>query len=157
MLALVRFAPQDKVLDLGCGYGLVGIYAARIIPPERVTLLDNDPLAIATAGRNLAINGIAGARLVLSDGFRGLTEAGFTQILCNPPYHADFSVPKHFIEKSFNRLTLGGTLWMVTRRDTWYRNKLRAIFGGVRTHVVKPYFVFEATRTALNYANRPQS
>ncbi len=126
------------MLDLGCGYGAVGIYAAKIVRPDRVTLLDKDPRAIEIATLNLKANGVAGAKTVLSDGFRDFSETGFTKILCNPPYHTDFSVPKHFIEKGFNRLALGGTMWMVTRRGTWYRNKLRAIFGNARTHAVDP-------------------
>ena len=154
MLALVDFRPGDKVLDLGCGYGVVGIYAAKITRPDLVTLVDNDPLAIEIATRNLIANGVGDAKAILSEGFRDLTETNFTRILCNPPYHTDFSVPKHFIEKGFNRLALGGQLWMVTKRDAWYRNKLRAIFGGVRVHVAGSYFVFEATKTSNTYASR---
>ena len=122
--------------------------------PDLDTLVDNDPLAIEIATRNLIANGVGDAKAILSEGFRDLTETNFTRILCNPPYHTDFSVPKHFIEKGFNRLALGGQLWMVTKRDAWYRNKLRAIFGGVRVHVAGSYFVFEATKTSNTYASR---
>jgi 16S rRNA (guanine1207-N2)-methyltransferase len=154
MLKQVQFAPDDKVLDLGCGYGAIGVVVAKLIGPEKVFLLDNDPLAIAYAAKNLELNGVDGARCVLSDGFRNLSEAGFTKILCNPPYHTDFSVAKHMIEKGFNRLAIGGALWMVTKRDTWYRNKLGGVFGGVRLQPVDGYFVFEAIKKSATYANR---
>lgn len=153
MLACVRFAPDDKVLDLGCGYGLVGVVAAKLVGAERVYLIDNDPIAVERAGTNARLNGVAGVRVALSDGFRNFDETGFSQILCNPPYHADFAVPKHFIHKGFNRLKLDGTLWMVTQRHTWYRNKLRSIFGNVREHTIAPYIVFEAVKKSLTYAN----
>jgi 16S rRNA (guanine1207-N2)-methyltransferase len=156
MLKQVRFASDDKVLDLGCGYGVVGVAAAKLIGPEKVFLLDNDPLAVACAARNLELNGMAAANCVLSDGFRGFSETGFTKILCNPPYHADFSVAKHMIEKGFNRLIVGGTLWMVTKRDAWYRNKLSGLFGGVRVHPMDGYFVFEAIKKSATYAKRKQ-
>jgi 16S rRNA (guanine1207-N2)-methyltransferase len=152
MLACARFEPGDKVLDLGCGYGLVGVFAAKRIGPDNVYLLDNNPEAIRVATCNLVLNGVSGAKLVQSDGFRNLDAIGFTKILCNPPYHADFAVPKHFIEKGFNRLALGGTLWMVTKREAWYRNKLIAVFGGVRTHNLDGYFVFEAIKKSSHYA-----
>jgi 16S rRNA (guanine1207-N2)-methyltransferase len=153
MLSCVEFSGYDKVLDLGCGYGAVGVYAAKIARPEQVYLLDNDPEATAVAARNLVLNDVAEASVALSDGFRDFGETGFTKILCNAPYHVDFSVPKHFIEKGFNRLVLGGTLWMVTKRDAWYRQKFRSIFGGVRVHAVDGYFVFEATRRTQAYAS----
>lgn len=152
MLSLITFEPHDKVLDLGCGYGLVGILAAHHVPPARVVMVDNDPVAVAVARRNADANGVPGVTVSLSDGFRGTQDAGFTKIISNPPYHADFSVPKHFIEKGFNRLVLGGTMWMVTKRREWYRNKLIAIFGGCIVHELGGYYVFEATRLRSNYA-----
>ena len=152
MLSCVRFAADDKVLDLGCGYGVVGVFAAKLIPPERVYLLDSDPIAVEYASSNARLNSVASATVVRSDGFRDFGEAGLTKILCNPPYHVDFSVPKHFIHKGFNRLELGGTMWMVTQREVWYRNKLRAIFGSVESHIMGSYFVFEATKRSLSYA-----
>jgi len=153
MLSCVRFQADDKVLDLGCGYGVVGLFAAKHIGEQKVWLLDNNPVAIEYASRNARLNAIGDVSIVLSDGFSQFRETGFTKILCNPPYHADFSVPKHFIHKGFNRLEVGGSLWMVTKRDVWYRNKLHAIFGSVRTHAVGDYHVFEATKQALHYAN----
>jgi len=132
LLASVRFGTEDQVLDLGCGYGTMGIYAAKLLGAERVHMIDNDPAAVRCAEHNARLNGLAGIHVQVSDGFRDFHATGFTKILCNPPYHTDFSVAKHFIEKGFNRLVVGGALWMVTKRDTWYRNKLSAVFGGAR-------------------------
>ncbi len=154
MLSLIQFDPGDKVLDLGCGYGLVGILAAHHMPPAHVIMLDNDPVAVAVARRNADTNGVSGVTVELSDGFRNTRGTGFTKIISNPPYHVDFSVPKHFIEKGFNRLVLGGTMWMVTRRRDWYRNKLTTIFGGCRVHEIGDYFVFEAVKRRAKYARR---
>jgi 16S rRNA (guanine1207-N2)-methyltransferase len=114
-------------------------------------LLDNDPAAVDIARANCALNGVPGVNLILSEGFRDSKESGFTKIIANPPYHVDFSVPKHFIEKGFNRLALGGSMWLVTRRLAWYRNKLKALFGGSRIHEVDGYYVFKAVKTASQY------
>jgi 16S rRNA (guanine1207-N2)-methyltransferase len=153
MLSCISFDPNDKVLDLGCGYGLIGIYAAKVIGAERVWMVDNDQTAVEYAAKNLAVNGVQGVNIVLSDGFRGLREANFTRIVCNPPYHVDFSVPKHFIEKGFNRLVMGGTMYFVTKRKTWYFNKLRSVFGAARVRELDSYFVFEAVKKSFTYAS----
>ena len=154
MLSCVEFAPGMRVLDLGCGSGLVGILAAKLCGAENVVMCDIDPLAVEIATRNAARNGVGGVKAVVSDGLSALEDTGFDLILSNPPYQSDFSVAKGFIEKGFNRLKLGGRLVMVTKRRDWYRNKLTAIFGGVRVREVDGYFVFEAQRRNARYANR---
>ena len=153
MLSAVDLAPGMKVLDLGCGCGLVGLLAAKQCGEANVVLCDVDPLAVEIARKNAVRNGVGGVKIVLSDGFRALDEAGFDLILSNPPYQSDFSVAKHFIEKGFNRLKPGGRMVMVTKRRDWYRNKLAAIFGGVKVREVDGYFVFEAQRRSASYAN----
>jgi 16S rRNA (guanine1207-N2)-methyltransferase len=152
MLRHVTIEPGDKVLDLGCGYGLVGVFAAHRTDPKNVWMVDVDPEAVGFAQRNLRLNGVEGATALVSDGFDGLGEAGFTKILCNPPYHVDFSVPKRLIKKGFNRLVMGGQMILVVKRDAWYRNKLQAIFGNVRAHRDDDYIVFQAIKTATQYA-----
>ena len=154
MLSTIEFQPADKVLDLGCGYGVVGILAAKLIGSGRVLMLDNDPLAVEYAKANAALNGVAGIQVVKSEGLADLKESGFTRIICHPPYHVDFSVPKAFIEKGFNRLAMGGRLYMVTKRLDWYKNKIAAIFGGVVVQEIDGYFVFMAERRSLRYASK---
>src|SRR5882724_8616823 len=104
MLSCTTFSPGDKILDLGCGYGLVGIFAAKVLGPECVFMVDNDPEAIRCASENLVINNVEGATVQVSDGLEQLEQAEFDAIRCNPPYHADFSTARRFIEKGFNRL-----------------------------------------------------
>lgn len=154
LLSLVKFDNTDKVLDLGCGYGVMGIFAAKLLSPPQVHMIDDDPQAIRLAAENAALNGVAGVHITLSDGFKALRETGFSKILCNPPYHADFSVAKHFIEKGFNQLAIGGELWMVTKREKWYRNKLTSVFGGVRIVAAQSYFIFQSIKRQNAYANR---
>jgi 16S rRNA (guanine1207-N2)-methyltransferase len=153
LLERVELGDGDRLLDLGCGYGLVGCWAAAVIGPQNVWLLDNDPAAVACARRNLHLNGLDGAAVVLSDGFSGLGETGFSTIVCHPPYHSDFAVAKSFIEKGFNRLAIGGALFMVTRRLDWYRNRLTAIFGGVQVRETAGYFTFRAEKRSARYAS----
>lgn len=152
MLSVVECDDSDKVLDLGCGYGIVGVFLAKVIGPTNVVMTDIDERAIELSRENIALNDVQGIRLYQSDGFKNISENDFTVILSNPPYHTDFSVPKEFIQKGFNRLTIGGKMYMVTKRKDWYKNKLISIFGGVKIWEIDGYFVFMAIKKDISYA-----
>jgi 16S rRNA (guanine1207-N2)-methyltransferase len=157
MLSTVEFKHDDKVLDLGCGYGLVGILSAKIVGAANVVMSDIDDKAVRLAGENIALNDVEEVRLYQSDGFKNISEKAFTLILSNPPYHVDFSVPKEFIEKGFNRLAIGGKMYMVTKRKDWYKNKLISIFGGVKTTEINGYYVFMAEKKTTTYSSKKKS
>ena len=146
MLSIIDFLPYDKVLDLGCGYGVVGILAGKLIGEENVIMCDISEQAIKYANINLHINHVPNIKIKLSDGYKNIEENDFTLILSNPPYHVDFSVPKHFIEVGFKKLVMGGKLVMVTKRLDWYKNKLISVFGGVKIHKINGYYVFVAEK-----------
>lgn len=146
MLEQVSFKENDLVLDLGCGYGFVGILAAESTSAENVTMVDNSEKAIELAKRNAKANGKEKIEVFLSDGLDNVQKSQFNWILSNPPYHVDFSVPKKFIHQSYKKLTLGGKLVMVTKRKDWYKNKLISIFGGVSITEKNGYYVFVAEK-----------
>ena len=155
MLSYVEFKETDKVLDLGCGYGVVGILAAKFMNPKNVYLIDNCKVALKYATKNAMHNNVDDVNIIFSDSFKNLNESGFSLILCNPPYHTDFSVPKNFIVKGFNRLLVGGKFYMVTKRLNWYRNKFISIFGGVKVYEKDSYYIFEAEKRSSRY--KPKS
>lgn len=146
MLSCVDFSQDDRVLDLGCGYGAVGITAAKIIGEKNVLMCDVSETAVQYSRMNAVLNQVSGIDIRLSNGFEAIPKSDFSLILSNPPYHTDFSVAKHFIETGFKRLTVGGRMVMVTKRLTWYKNKLTSIFGGVKVFSVNDYYVFIAEK-----------
>lgn len=152
MLSVVDFSDTDKVLDLGCGYGVVGILAAKLIGSDKVVMVDNDSTAVQCTCHNLELNGVSGVKVFQSNGFENFDESGFTLILCNPPYHEDFAVAKNFVHKGFNRLVIGGRIYMVTKRRKWYENKLRGIFGGVKVQEINGYNVFMSIKKSYTWA-----
>ena len=152
MLSQVEFREGQKVLDLGCGYGAVGVTAAKLVGAANVFMVDSDPEAVTYSRKNAQKNNVEAVHIIQSDGIETLTESEFDLILCNPPYHADFSVPRRFIEKGFNRLRIGGKLLLVTKRKEWYKNKLISIFGGVRIHDIHGYCLFEAEKRQRDYS-----
>lgn len=146
MLSQVEFTKEDKVLDLGCGYGVVGILASKLIGCENVVMCDISTKAVETSKQNGLLNELHGLNVIVSDGLDSIEDTGFTKILSNPPYHVDFSVPKNFIEKGYRKLAMGGTMYMVTKRLDWYKNKLTSVFGGVRVLEINGYYVFIAQK-----------
>ena len=152
MLSKVEFLPGQRVMDLGCGWGLVGVTAAKICGAENVCMSDIDENAVNTARRNAEANGVPGVTFFVSDGFKNVDAAGFDLILSNPPYQTDFAVAKSFIEKGFNRLKMGGTMYLVVKREKWYLNKMRAVFGGAKSEIVDGYYILSAQRRSVSRA-----
>ncbi|MBU3105751.1 class I SAM-dependent methyltransferase [Clostridium gasigenes] len=146
MLSQVEFNKNDKILDLGCGYGIVGIFASKLIGAENVIMCDLSPDAVELSKSNATNNGIIDLQIIQSDGLDNITDNNFSLILSNPPYHVDFSVPKKFIEQSYKRLITGGKMYMVTKRKDWYKNKLISVFGGVVIVEIDGYYVFMAEK-----------
>ncbi len=144
MLGLINLKITDRVLDLGCGYGLVGLAAAKILGPGQVVMVDIDPLAVRLSRQNAILNGFPDIRIIEGDGpapAKTIAGGKFSLILCNPPYHSDFSVAKRMIEQSCRMLDNGGRLYLVVKRLAWYRNKMAAVFGGVQVQELDGYYV----------------
>jgi len=153
MLGRVQPVQGLKCLDLGCGCGIVGIYLAKTCGEGGIFACDIDPNAVNATLKNAAENGVS-FPVFASDGVKSVPEAGFDLILSNPPYQSDFAVAKSFIEKGFNRLKIGGSMFMVTKRRQWYENKLKSVFGGCKVYEIDGYFVFEANKRCAEYAKR---
>lgn len=149
MLGNVEIKEGDKVLDLGCGYGLVGISIAKVIGDRNVYMVDINEKAVEYAGKNAEKNGVPGVTIMQGNGLEPFEDNDFSLILSNPPYHTDFSVPKAFIEKGFRQLRIGGRMVMVVKRLDWYKNKLTTIFGGVRVVEEDGYYILTAEKRGI--------
>ncbi len=150
MLSYVEFTNSDKVLDLGCGYGVVGIIAAKTIGAEKVTMCDNSIEALQLAKKNIEHNKVNNINVVESNGLYNIEDKEYTKILSNPPYHTDFSVAKSFIENGYRKLAYGGRMYMVTKRKEWYKNKFIKVFGGVKIFEINGYYVFMSEKLNKN-------
>ena len=146
MLEYTELRTDDKVLDLGCGYGVVGIWAARAIGTENIVMSDVNVNALEMAVENVNANSLGKIQIICSNGFENIPDRDFSLIMSNPPYHTDFSVAKAFIEESYTHLKIGGRLVMVTKRFDWYKNKIQAVFGVVKWIESCGYYVFMAEK-----------
>ena len=108
--------PSDSsnVLDLGCGYGIVGIAIKKKYPQISLTMTDVNERAIRMAKENIKENEIE-AKILKSDVFLNpeLNDLKFDVILTNPPFSAGKKVCIEFIKQSFDRLTPNGLFQLV--------------------------------------------
>lgn len=112
----VSLPDQGPFLDLGCGYGPIGLVAAKLRPDVTVYLSDPNERATGLAEKNAKTNGLRNVCIVTGSGFERLDpDMKFTCIMSNPPYRAGKRVVYDLIEESFHRLTPGGTLTCVGR------------------------------------------
>ncbi len=101
---------RGSLLDLGCGYGVIGVTLGKAYGLA-VTLADINPRALACAERNCEQNGVA-ARFVQSDGFARIPEK-FDSITLNPPIHAGKEVVYSLFEQAAAHLLPGGAFYVV--------------------------------------------
>ena len=106
-------APR-RILDLGCGYGVLGIALARRYPEADVVMADSNLLAVRYARRNAALNGAANAEVVGSVGLEGVPERSYDLIVANVPAKiGDAAIEAEFIDGPRGRLTTDGSYWFV--------------------------------------------
>ena len=121
-LLLLKHLPSSQpgsVLDMGCGYGALGLPIAARFPAARIDMVDRDLLAVAWAKRNAEENKLANAHVFGSLGYRDLdaVKADYDWILCNVPARIGRPFIKHFFEAGLVRLSPEGELRVVVIAD----------------------------------------
>lgn len=108
--------PQDAdCLDIGCGYGPIGMTLARLAPQGQTLMVDKDFMAVEYANRNCALNRIGNARAQLSNGLQHIDPAlKFDLIVSNLPAKASKEQHYLFLYDSLARLKPGGRFYVVT-------------------------------------------
>ena len=106
---------SGRVLDLGCGWGAVGVALAAADPALEIVMTDVNRRAAELARRNLLVNG-ARAEVLMGDGFEAVTGA-FDAIVTNPPIRAGKAVIYGLFERARDFLLPGGALYVVIRKQ----------------------------------------
>ena len=96
LAATVPATTTGRILDVGAGVGTVGLCVAARLPATHVTLVEREPVLAELARENISANGLADRMTIISADIaaisadtaaRGLSDASFSQVLANPPYH----------------------------------------------------------------------
>lgn len=127
----------EKIVDLGCGNGVVGMTAMDTYENAQVTFIDESYMAVDSARINVLKNfeeeQSETARFVVNNGLVGFKANSYDLILCNPPFHQQHAITDHIAWSMFNDahfcLQDHGELIIVGNRHLDYQDKLTRIFG----------------------------
>ena len=115
LLEALEVGPCELILDLGCGYGAIGIVAARLSDGGHVILTDLNERAVGLARGNVAENRITNADVRMGNLYEPVAGMAFNHIVCNPPIRAGRAVVDRIVAEAPAHLREGGTLWLVAR------------------------------------------
>ena len=119
------------ILDMGCGYGPIGLYAAAAFKDSYIEMADINERSIDFAVKNINQNKIKNAEAFVSDGFLRISRK-YNVVLTNPPIRAGKAVVFSFYEGAFEHLKDGGAFYCVIQKKQGAESsqkKLTELFG----------------------------
>lgn len=138
------------ILDVGCGYGPIGLSLAKAYPDALVHMVDVNERAILLAKENAAENKLDNVKIYESDRLLGVEEKDFNAILTNPPIRAGKKIVHDIFEQSFLHLAEGGELWVVIQKKQGAPSameKMKELFGDVELAAKsKGYFILKSVK-----------
>ncbi|OIJ95977.1 50S rRNA methyltransferase [Streptomyces colonosanans] len=130
---LPRGRGAERIVDLGCGNGIVGLAAALASPPAEVLFVDESYQAVASAEATYRENADGAAEFRVGDGLSGVPAGSVDLVLNNPPFHSHQATTDATAWRMFTgarrALRPGGELWVIGNRHLGYHVKLRRLFG----------------------------
>jgi 16S rRNA (guanine1207-N2)-methyltransferase len=150
LIHAMEVAPDAQVLDVGCGYGPIGLCAAVLADQGFVTMVDINERAVELAKRNAERNRIRNVRILQSDLLSEVRGDQFDVVLTNPPIRAGKAVVHAIFQQSYEVLKSGGSLWVVIQKKQGAPSAFAKLDGLFRetTEVVKDkgYRIIKATK-----------
>lgn len=141
---------DGDILDVGCGYGPIGLTIATLFPERHIQMVDVNERAIALSRENAVQNHLTNTKIYPSDGLDSVNDSSFAAILTNPPIRAGKDVVFAFYEKSFAKLRTGGALWVVIQKKQGAPSSakhMEEIFGNVSVVAKrKGYYILKAIK-----------
>ena len=122
-----------KILDLGCGYGVVGVVIAKIFPKTNVLMVDVNKRALKLAKMNIELNNVENADVRYSNLYSDVKEK-FNTIIVNPPMTAGRKLCFRIIEESKEYLEKDGLLQLIARHRKGGKilgEKMLEVFGNM--------------------------
>jgi 16S rRNA G1207 methylase RsmC len=114
LLEFLDLSPSDHCLDLGCGYGVLGLCLAKMAPDGQILLVDKDFVAVEYAEKNRLHNRIENASCILSNGFNQVPAQQFDVIVSNIPAKVGKEMLYIYLFDALKYLKPGGSFYIVT-------------------------------------------
>lgn len=143
--------PAGKILDLGCGYGTIGLTLAKSFPDRTIEMVDVNERALELSQDNATLNEIKNVEIYSSNIFTSIEEGKeYAAIISNPPIRAGKKVVHQILEESYNHLVDGGKLQIVIQKKQGApsaQKKMEEVFGNVeRISLEKGYWVLQSVK-----------
>ncbi|MFP1962496.1 23S rRNA (guanine(1835)-N(2))-methyltransferase RlmG [Lonsdalea quercina] len=141
-------ALEGKIVDLGCGNGVVGLTALDLNPQATLSFLDESYMAVASSRKNVELNrpqDLDRCGFAVNNSLSGIADGSLQAVLCNPPFHQQQAISGDIAWQMFTDakrcLSVGGELRIVGNRHLNYFQKLKRLFGNCETIASNPKFV----------------
>ncbi len=144
----VKCEPR-KILDVGCGVGVIGIVIAKVFKNSMIDMIDINTRALELAKENISSNEVENASAFFSDLFENV-EGVYDKILSNPPIRVGKELVFRVYEDAYKYLKSGGALYIVIQKKQGApssQEKLEEIFGNCEIIIKsKGYRVLKAVK-----------
>jgi 16S rRNA G1207 methylase RsmC len=151
LVAHLDVPPDGSTLDLGCGYGPIGLTVAKLSPAGRVVMVDTDFVAVAYARKNVEANGLANCEVLLSNGFSHVApDLRFDAVVSNLPAKVGRELLYILLSDARDRLKPGGQVVVVTVNGLrkFIRRNFEEVFGSYeKLKQGRSYTVARAVKT----------
>jgi len=114
LLDLIEINKDDDTLDLGCGYGPLGLTMAKLAPDGTSVLVDKDFVAVEYSKKNAQINNINNTKIFLSNGFNQVENSNFDLIVSNLPAKTGKELYYLYFYDALARMNPGARFYVVT-------------------------------------------
>lgn len=146
---IVINAKVEKILDVGCGYGPIGLTIAKFNPNSYVDMIDVNYRAIDLAIKNANLNKINNVKIFESNIYANINSS-YDLIVTNPPIRAGKKVVHEILLDGYNYLNNGGSLWCVIQKKQGAESAIRALQSKYQEVIVhskeKLYYIIEAKK-----------
>ena len=126
LLKTISLDGVKNILDVGCGYGTIGVTLAKINSDVNVTMVDVNLRAIDLCKRAIEKNGLTNAIVFESNVYENVAEK-YDVIVSNPPIRAGKSVVHSIILGAYDHLVEGGSMWCVIQKKQGAESAKKAL------------------------------
>jgi len=141
LLEAVEVNPRERILDIGCGSGAVGLALSLRQPGISLHSIDANTRAVECTLEGAKLNNLQQVTAAVTATGEIPTPGEFDLAVGNPPYHSQFRIAEIFIQAARRGLKPGGRIAMVTRKPEWFEARMRQFFVDIDVRESRKYYV----------------